>query len=103
MNCVVLIVVYISPSGDKSSASETIAAAVRETERAKADAVVLIAGDFNGASLDTCLTSYTQYMNCNTCGYSYLDLAYCHIKEAYKAISLPARDQAGHQMIAMHR
>ena len=48
--CVVLIIVYIPPCGNKKKAEEDIATIARDIETSKPDAPVIILGDFNGAS-----------------------------------------------------
>jgi hypothetical protein len=100
--CLYLIVIYIPPHANKESACETISLVVRDMERAKPDAAILVGGDFNRASLSDSLPTYKQYVNFVTyLDISALDLAYCNIKNAYKATKLPALGRSKHAMIAL--
>jgi ribosome assembly protein 1 len=99
--CVALIVVYIPPSGDANRAKEEIAAVALKRQREKPDATIIITGDFNGATLKDSLPSYVQYVDFNTRGNNSLDLFYCNIKKAYKAVSLPPIAQSDHCMVQM--
>ena len=94
ISCAALIAVYIPPNGDRSKAVETIASVTSEVQRAHPDAVVLIVGDFNGAALAAPLTSYSQYVDFNSCASSCLDVFYSNIKRTYRAINLPAIGQS---------
>ena len=100
--CVYLIVVYIPPCANKDAASDAISSVVREMEQAKPDSAVIIAGDFNRASLADSLPAYTQYVDFVTyLDFSCLDLCYCNMKNAYRSLRFPSIGHSKHSMIGL--
>ena len=99
ITCVIFVSVYVRCDGNQSTAIDTIVNTVHELERKHPDAAIIILGDFNGASLGKQLPLYTQYVNCTTRLNKTLDLCYCNIKNAYKALQKPPLGSSDHNMV----
>ena len=62
-------------------------------------ALFLISGDFNHASLSSTLPTFTQYVTCHTRENKTLDLLYVNIKEAYNSSPLPPLGRSDHNLV----
>ncbi|KAL4004522.1 MFS transporter (thymic stromal cotransporter) [Sarotherodon galilaeus] len=56
-------------------------------------------GDFNHASLDSTLPTFTQYVTCPTRDNKTLDLLYANAEEAYSSSPLPALGRSDHNLV----
>ncbi|XP_029942566.1 uncharacterized protein LOC115384424 isoform X2 [Salarias fasciatus] len=95
---VIVVVVYIPPSADASSACEALRSTVSRLKRKDPEALLLIAGDFNKAA-DFTLPTFKQYVNFLTRGDKTLDLFYANIAEAYTASPLPPLGGSNHDLV----
>ncbi len=62
-------------------------------------ALIIISGDFNQASLHNTLPTFTQYVDCDTRDYKTLDLLYANVKNAYGCSPLPPLGQSDHNLV----
>ena len=95
----IVLAVYIPPRADAESACDVIHSAVARLQTQHPEALVLISGDFNHATLDKTLANFHQYVDCNTRGNRTLDLLYANVKDAYSATPLPALGKADHNLV----
>ncbi|KAI3369427.1 hypothetical protein L3Q82_007652 [Scortum barcoo] len=99
----IVVVVYIPPRADAEAACDVIHSAVAKLQTQHPEALVLISGDFNHATLDNTLAAFHQYVDCNTRGKRTLDLMYANanVKDAYRATPLPALGKADHNLVLL--
>ena len=95
---IILNVVYIPPSANENAASNTITDLVHGQQSKTPDAVIVITGDLNHCSIDSCLPNFTQYVKEPTRKDKLLDLCYCNVKNAYKSLRLPPLANSDHCM-----
>ncbi len=62
-------------------------------------ALIIISGDFNQASLHNTLPTFTQYVDCDTRDYKTLDLLYANVKNAYGCSPLPPLGRSDHNLV----
>ncbi|KAI3364634.1 hypothetical protein L3Q82_011411 [Scortum barcoo] len=86
---------------DAEAACDVIHSAVAKLQTQHPEALVLISGDFNHATLDNTLAAFHQYVDCNTRGKRTLDLMYANVKDAYRATPLPALGKADHNLVLL--
>lgn len=96
---VIAMTVYIPPLADAASACELLLTVVSQLQTSHLQALLLITGDFNHASLSSTLPTFTQYVNCHTRDNRTLDLFYANIKDAYKSIPLPPLGRSDHNLV----
>lgn len=96
---VIAMTVYIPPLADAASACELLLTVVSQLQTSHLQALLLITGDFNHASLSSTLPTFTQYVNCHTRDNRTLNLFYADIKDAYKSIPLPPLDRSDHNLV----
>ncbi|KAI3369253.1 hypothetical protein L3Q82_007798 [Scortum barcoo] len=97
----IVLIVYIPPRAeDVEAARDIIHSAVAKLQK-HPEALVLISGDFNHATLDNTLAAFHQYVDCNTRGKRTLDLMYANVKDAYRATPLPALGKADHNLVLL--
>ncbi|XP_055367950.1 uncharacterized protein LOC129604646 [Betta splendens] len=96
---VIIIAVYVPPSANADTASETLLSVTSRLQTQHPQALFLISGDFNHAPPSAALPTYTQYVTCPTRDNKTLDLFYANTKEAYAASSLPPLGRADHNIL----
>lgn len=62
-------------------------------------ALIIISGDFNHASLSTTLPNFTQYVKCHTQDYRTLDLLFANVNDAYTSTPLPPLGHSDHNLV----
>ncbi|KAI3361741.1 hypothetical protein L3Q82_001954 [Scortum barcoo] len=99
----IVVVVYIHPARRRGGSvqCDVIHSAVAKLQTQHPEALVLISGDFNHATLDNTLAAFHQYVDCNTRGKRTLDLMYANVKDAYRATPLPALGKADHNLVLL--
>ncbi len=95
----IVLVVYIPPSGDGKLAAETISRITHDLQRSSPDALVIINGDFNHCSLSSVLPSFKQMVSFPTRGTKTLDLFYMNVRESFVARLLPPLGNSDHNLI----
>ena len=98
---VVVILVYVPPSGSDDAAAEAVAEVVHQQQTKSPDGAVLLMGDFNTCDMDTQLPDFTQYVNCPTRGQKTLDKFYCNVKNAYKCERMTGLGKSDHCMLRL--
>ena len=98
---VIVMVVYISPSGNGKCATETISRITHDLQRSSPDALVIINRDFNHCSLSTTLPSLKQMVTCPTRGDKTIDLFYTNVKDGYVSNVLPPLGKSDHNLITL--
>lgn len=101
INNVFCITVYIPPEANKNIAINILHDHINDIENSSPDAIKIINGDFNHASLDKMLPNYEQVVKCKTREENVLDLVYCNYKDSYKAIQKPALGDSDHNMVQL--
>lgn len=96
---VIVMVVYIPPSGNGKCAIETISRITHDLQRSSPDALVILNGDFNHCTLSTTLPSFKQMVTCPTRGDNVIDLFYTNVKDGYVAKLLPPLGKSDHNLI----
>lgn len=82
---VTLIAVYVPPSENDARAAEAITDCAQRIEAAHPDSPLFIMGDFNSCQPSKSLTTFHQYVKCDTQGNKTIDLCYGNVRNAYKA------------------
>ena len=98
---VVCSTIYIPNRSVAKQGTDELCSAIHDIERANLDAMVIIYGDFNHASLKKSSVQYHQYVDCPTRGTATLDLIYSNVKGAYTASPLPQLGQADHNLVSL--
>lgn len=96
---VVCSTIYIPNRSVAKQGANELCSAIHDIERSNPDALVIINGDFNHASLKKSSVQYHQYVNCPTRGTATLDLFYSNVKGAYTASPLSQLGQADHNLV----
>ncbi len=96
---VISILVYIPPSANVSNACKHINTVTARMQSKYPQALIIILGDFNQASLHNILPTFTQYVDCDTRDYTTLDLLYANVKNAYGCSPLPPLERSDHNLV----
>ncbi|KAJ4946601.1 hypothetical protein JOQ06_024265 [Pogonophryne albipinna] len=96
---VIVIAAYIPPSANAEEACDVISSTVRRLQTPHPNALLLISGDFNHASLSKTLPTFKQYVTCTTRGNKTLDLLYANTKDAYSSSPLPPLGNSDHNLV----
>lgn len=92
-NAVLITAVYIPPNADAKVALGLLHSSISSQQSRYADAVFVIAGDFNHADLKAVLPKFHQHVKR---GANTLDKVYSNIKKGYKVRPLPHLAQSDH-------
>ena len=85
-HCAVLLTsVYIAPDANANNALATLHETITLQQRKYANAVHVVAGDFNHVDLKKVLPKLYQHVKCATRGKNTLDKVYSNIKNGYRA------------------
>uniref|UniRef100_A0A3B1JXG3 Reverse transcriptase domain-containing protein n=1 Tax=Astyanax mexicanus TaxID=7994 RepID=A0A3B1JXG3_ASTMX len=95
----IVVCVYVPPRADAEAACDVIHATFARLQTQHPDAFVALSGDFNHITLDSTLTSFTQYVDCPTRKNRTIDLLYANISDAYTAIPLPPLGKSDHNLV----
>lgn len=93
---VIITAVYIPPHANITIALGYLLTAISKQQIAHPNGVLMIAGNFNQANLNTVLPKLYQYVKCPTRGKSTLDHVYSNIKHGFKARALPHIGNSDH-------
>ena len=96
---VIVFAVYIPPSANADAACDTLHSVTSSLQTQHPQALFLISGDFNHASLSSTLPTFTQYVTCHTRDNKTLDLLYANSKEAYNSSPLPPLGRSDHNLV----
>ncbi|XP_017541663.2 uncharacterized protein LOC108413582 [Pygocentrus nattereri] len=94
----IVVCVYLPPRADAEVTCDIIHATIARLQTQHPDAFVALSGDFNHVTLDSTLTSFTQYVDCPTRKNRTIDLLYANISDAYTAIPLPPLGKSDHNL-----
>jgi len=73
--------------------------AIRLTAKPNPQALFIITGDFNHASLSTTLPNFHQFVDCPTRDNKTLDLLYANTADAYSSPPLPPHSHSDHNLV----
>ncbi|XP_039892382.1 uncharacterized protein LOC120736396 [Simochromis diagramma] len=96
---VITITAYVPPSANADAACDTLHSVVSRLQTQSPRALLIISGDFNHASLDSTLPTFTQYVTCPTRDNKTLDLLYANAEEAYSSSPLPPLGKSDHNLV----
>eukprot|EP00061_Rhincodon_typus_P011907 g37275.t1 len=91
--------VYISPHTDVKNALDVIYTTTNTLEMKFPEALFIVAGNFNQASLKQLLPRYHQHISCPTRGLNILDHCYTAINDAYGFIPCPHFRKSDHYTV----
>lgn len=77
--------VYIPPDANANIALEELHRAVSSQQSSHPEAILIIAGDFNHAELESVLPKFNQHVKCATRCENTLDKVYSNIQKGYRA------------------
>lgn len=86
---VLITAVYIPPQANAKLALDQLQGAINKCMTARPDSVVIAAGDFNHANLNTVMPKFFKNVTIPTRDKNTLDQVYTSIQNAYKVIPLP--------------
>ncbi len=95
----ILVSVYIPPQVHVSSALQTLADQITETEQQYPDSVLIILWYFNKANLSCELPKYRQHVTCPTRDSNILDHCYSTITDAYHSVPRAALGLSDHCLV----
>ncbi|KAK2847603.1 hypothetical protein Q5P01_010602 [Channa striata] len=96
---VIVFNVYVPPLDNAAAACELLHGAVTRLQTQHPQALLLISGDFNHASLSSTLPTFTQYVKCRTRNNKTLDLLYANVKDAYTSSPLPPLGRSDRNLV----
>ncbi|KAL3987852.1 KRAB domain-containing zinc finger protein [Sarotherodon galilaeus] len=96
---VIAITAYVPPSANADAACDTLHSVVSRLQTQSPRALLIISGDFNHASLDSTLPTFTQYVTCPTRDNKTLDLLYANAEEAHSSSPLPPLGRSDHNLV----
>lgn len=96
-----LILVYIHPRANSTTATEHITSSLNRLEHISPDSPIFILGDFNHCSPDKSLKGFQQYVTCTTCQGRTLDKCYGSVPDAFRSIALPPLGTTDHHTILL--
>uniref|UniRef100_A0A669DTM0 Reverse transcriptase domain-containing protein n=1 Tax=Oreochromis niloticus TaxID=8128 RepID=A0A669DTM0_ORENI len=96
---VIAITAYVPPSANADAACDSLHSVVSRLQTQSPRALLIISGDFNHASLDSTLPTFTQYVTCPTRDNKTLDLLYANAEEAYSSSPLPPLGRSDHNLV----
>ena len=100
-NQVIYCTVYIPDRSVAKAGAEELCQAIHDIERTAPNAVIIINGDFNHATLKKSSVHYYQHVTFPTRDLATLDLFYSNVKDAYSSKALPPLGQADHSLVLM--
>ena len=92
-------VIYSHPRASTTNAAADIADVIHSLQSVSPDAPNFILGDFNSCDLKKTLSSFKQYVTCNTRLNNMPDRCYGNIPQAYKSVAMPEIGKSDHQAI----
>lgn len=95
------VIVCIPPHAQADVACDVIHSTVARLQTHHPKAFMLISGDFNHVTVDSCLPAFSQFVNCPTRGSRTIDLLYANVREAYSAIPLPPLGKTDHNLVQL--
>lgn len=98
---VIVFAVYIPPSANTDAACDVLHSVTSSLQTQHPQALFLISGDFNHASLSSTLPTFTQYFTCHTRDNKTLDLFYANSKESYNSSPLPPLGRSDHNLVRL--
>ena len=96
---VIALCVYIPPSADAATACEKIHTVTARLQTQHPEALVIISGDFNHASLDSTLAAFHQAVDCPTRNNRTIDLLYINVRDAYRSTPFPPLGKSDHNLV----
>ncbi len=96
-----LILVYIHPRANTTTATEHITSTLNKIEQLSPDSPKYILGDFNHCCPDKFLKGFQQYVKCTTRMGKIFDKCYGSVQDAYRALPFPPLGTADHHTILL--
>lgn len=96
-----LCAVYIHPKANYAAALGELGDILRKSENSHANAVVIVAGDFNKCSFKSVFPNYYQHVKHPTRGENILDQCFSNIKSAYRSSLRPAFGKSDHSSVLL--
>uniref|UniRef100_A0A3B1K1K8 Reverse transcriptase domain-containing protein n=1 Tax=Astyanax mexicanus TaxID=7994 RepID=A0A3B1K1K8_ASTMX len=96
LSVIFIIAVYIPPDADTNVALDILCHYISGLQNKHPGGALIVAGDFNRASMKKVLPHFYQYVHFATRGDNTLDHAYSNIKTAFKATSRPHLGSSDH-------
>nr|XP_054594642.1 RNA-directed DNA polymerase from mobile element jockey isoform X1 [Nothobranchius furzeri] len=87
------------PSANAEAACDSLHSVVSRLQTQSPRAFFIISGDFNHASLDSTMPTFTQYVTCLTRGNNTLDLLYANAEKAYSSSPFPPLGRSDHNLV----